>query len=240
MEVNCKYPRIIRNPQFNNLVLSGYRLLKIGNYKQRILTRDVENLIEEGYLRLDCLKIILGYKLKDEFVPSPTLPQYINNYQSLSREQKHCYTPIYSINPEDLDNYIMVNEDTGDFERIFMLTTCGHCVLCEASKSRKLQYRCILESSTHPLPPMFVTLTYDNENYPLDDRDLKAITRELQTFHKRLRKYLHKSEQPTDFKYCVVSEYGSKRKRLHYHGLYFGLHNSNYVPKGVPKILRSI
>lgn len=240
MEIKCKYPRIIRNPQFNNLVLSGYRHLICGNYHKIITQDEINQMINDGYLKADCLKIILGYKLKDEYTPSPTLSLYCGNYQNLNKDQRRYYTPVYSIQPEELDNYIMVNESTGDAVRIFMLTRCGHCCLCDESRANNMQYRCVLEASVHPNPPMFLTLTYDNENYPVDDKDLKAITRDLQLFNKRLRKYLWKSGQSTDFKYFLVSEYGKQYKRLHFHGLYFGLHNSNYVPKGVPKILRSI
>lgn len=188
-------------------------------------------MLEDGYLKLDCLKIILGYKLKDEYDSSPTLPLYCSNYQKLNRLTKRKYTPIYSIGFDDLDNFLMVNETTGDSMRIFMLTTCGHCVLCEASKSRKMQYRCILESSVHSNPPMFVTLTYDEQYYPhAYDKDMKFVTHELQKFHKRLRKLMWSEGQPTDFKYLIVNEYGTQRKRLHYHAMYFGLHNCNYVP----------
>ena len=230
MEIKCKYPRIIRNPQFNNLVLSGYRHLNLNGYQKYITEDEINQMMEDGFLKCECLKIILGYKLKHEFSPSPTLPQFCSNYQALSKEEKRYYTPIYSINPEELDNFIMINDMTGEFVRVFMLTRCGHCCLCDESRVNNMQYRCVLEASTHPNPPMFLTFTYDNKNYPEDDKDLKGITRELQLFHKRLRKYLFKSGQETNFKYFIVSEYGKLRKRLHFHALYFGLHNCNYVP----------
>lgn len=84
----------------------------------------------------------------------------------------------------------------------------------------------------------FITLTYDNENLPLD-YSVKA--KDLQDFWKRLRKNLQTKyhEFAPKISYYACAEYGSKEKiylspgatkthgRPHYHAIVFGLNNWN-------------
>lgn len=67
----------------------------------------------------------------------------------------------------------------------------------------------------------FFTLTYDEENEPwefeegFDSYPKPSVSkRDVQLFFKRLRKYL-------TFRYIIVSEYGPKTYRPHYHGILF-------------------
>lgn len=63
----------------------------------------------------------------------------------------------------------------------------------------------------------FVTLTFDEENYPEDGSVSK---RDLQLFFKRLRK-----DNAQGIRYFAVGEYGSNTHRPHYHAIIFGSPN---------------
>ena len=73
---------------------------------------------------------------------------------------------------------------------------------------------------------IFVTLTYDEQHVPFD---LSVNKRDVQLFHKRLRKHF----PAKDLRFYVVSEYGDHTQRPHYHGLYFfkSRHDLDFIYK---------
>lgn len=94
---------------------------------------------------------------------------------------------------------------------------CGKCVNCLASRRNSWTFRLIMEK-LQSKSSYFVTLTYDDDHIIEcidDDCDWPSVNKEhCQRFIKRFRK-----EMP--FRYFLVSEYGDKHKRCHYHALLF-------------------
>jgi hypothetical protein len=93
------------------------------------------------------------------------------------------------------------------------LVPCGKCLLCKSRISRDWSLRCYHEFLTSGTG-IFCTLTYNDLNY----KNLNK--REIQLFLKRLRIV-------KKFSYFFVAEYGSRTGRAHYHGLLFGLKNTD-------------
>ena len=240
-KVFCKYPILIYNPSLLTYVKRGFRKIIYGDrFTYDITLSDVIRMEDVGYLDLKFLSVLKGYRLRYEFSSLPIFdyPVYISvaRYKSLSLEDKHKYFPKYDIDVFDLDKYLLVDSSTGESVNIYQLVTCNHCVLCNHRKRNKFKYRTLIESSKHTNSPFFITLTYDDVHYPLDDKDTSSFVRELQLFNKRLRKYLSYHDTPTSYKYCFVSEYGTAHSRLHFHGLIFGLPNRYYVPSESAKM----
>lgn len=102
---------------------------------------------------------------------------------------------------------------------LFYLFPCGHCELCRSKKSSEYCFRAACETKTHPISPLFVTLTYRPEFLPFDGLHLDH----LQKFFKRLRSRLDFFGLPTDFRYLAVGEYGCKYGRPHYHIIFWNL-----------------
>lgn len=116
--------------------------------------------------------------------------------------------------------------------RATILVPCGKCSNCRLNLRDQWVTRFNIESRY--LNPFFFTLTYSDENVPYNYVDVTtgeivdsfrqdclvmnptARKRDVQLFMKRLRK----SSSDT-FKYFVVSEYGSRTHRPHYHGIMF-------------------
>lgn len=73
----------------------------------------------------------------------------------------------------------------------------------------------MLERAQHE-ESCFVTLTYRDEDYPTKI-NREVMREELQKWLKRLRYYA------SEFRYFVVAERGAATRRLHYHGLLFGI-----------------
>lgn len=63
--------------------------------------------------------------------------------------------------------------------------------------------------------PLFLTLTYNNENLPKHG----VFKEEVQLFLKRLRISLDRLHYKHNLRYFACAEYGSKSKRPHYHML---------------------
>lgn len=87
---------------------------------------------------------------------------------------------------------------------------CGNCLECLQQQSREWSFRCALEASLYK-DNCELTLTYAQTDGSLHKSD-------YQKFLKRLRKAI----SPVKVKYFLSGEYGSKRKRPHFHILLFG------------------
>ncbi len=100
------------------------------------------------------------------------------------------------------------------------LLPCGRCLECKERKRLDWSRRIILESMLHD-ESCFVTLTYDDAHLPVGAVASKS---DVQKFLKRLRQSPRDYHTPPcDFRYFIVSEYGKKHGRPHYHGILFGV-----------------
>ena len=99
-----------------------------------------------------------------------------------------------------------------------MAVPCGKCEECIESKRSQIRVRMYLEQMSHDVPPIFVTLTYNNDNLPQDGVSREDLKRFLNRFHL----YLGRAGRPTYFRHVFFSEYGSQNGRPHYHGIIFG------------------
>lgn len=102
---------------------------------------------------------------------------------------------------------------------MFQYVPCGECELCKQAKRVDIVRRAELASLEYACPPYQFKLTYDDEHLP---KYSELQYRDVQLFFKRLRKKLASLHLPTDFKYIVAGEYGSKNThRPHYHVIMF-------------------
>lgn len=106
---------------------------------------------------------------------------------------------------------------------IFLVVACGKCTLCCDKKAKEWSVRCIAENIASNSCPYFITLTYADCLI----NNCKLVKSDVQKFIKRLRINLFNSGHPCDIRYVAVGEYGSKRKRPHYHLLLWNLPNMN-------------
>lgn len=101
------------------------------------------------------------------------------------------------------------------FRKIYV--PCGRCAQCLALKQSYLVQRVQMESLDNDL--FFGTLTYSNEHLRrvnVNGFDLAyADIKDVQNMFKRIRKY----QKLPKFRYMVVSEYGGRRHRPHFHFL---------------------
>lgn len=103
----------------------------------------------------------------------------------------------------------------------FVTVPCGKCYACLHRRRQQWSFRLKEElkssSSAH-----FVTLTYSDEHLPRSDIGFPIVCkRDVQLWMKRLRKRLQASGDK--IRYFLVSEYGSRTKRPHYHAILFNL-----------------
>lgn len=96
------------------------------------------------------------------------------------------------------------------------LVPCGKCIECRRAYQNEWIFRLSQEMKHCPVP-LFVTLTYNDENLPLGDNgevtQSVLVKSDCQLFLKRLRK----NGTLGKFRYFAVGEYGSKYNRCHFH-----------------------
>lgn len=103
---------------------------------------------------------------------------------------------------------------------------CGKCMLCRIERTREWKNRLLLELDYWD-EACFITLTYNEENLPMDH---SLDKKELQNFFKRLRRRLGDKK----IKYYAVGEYGDLHHRPHYHAIIFGCQNKEYIEDSWP------
>lgn len=108
---------------------------------------------------------------------------------------------------------------------------CGECPCCRLAKANEWATRIECEAREHNHMGVFVTLTYNNPNLPLNANGIPTLKKiDMQNFKKRLRKYLANKpyltcNQNGKIRTFECGEYGPKTHRPHYHQIIF-----NYIP----------
>lgn len=104
-------------------------------------------------------------------------------------------------------------------ERMFI--PCGRCYECV--RARKLGWEIRLNAANNWSDCSFFSLlTFDDEHYPVDDRDKAYHHDVIQHFIKRLRQRLNRFyNSGIKLKYFVASEFGEQKDRLHFHACFF-------------------
>jgi hypothetical protein len=93
---------------------------------------------------------------------------------------------------------------------------CGKCPPCRKRRTSGWSFRLVKEGE-RSISALFVTLTYDTEYVPITNNGYMTLElKDLQKFFKRLRKLTNEK-----LKYYAVGEYGSTKKRPHYHIILF-------------------
>lgn len=132
---------------------------------------------------------------------------------------KDFYAAKNAVTIDTIGDYVLFTED-GETFPAFMVVPCGHCRLCRANKVRDMQTRCAAESASHAYKPIFITLTYNDDNLPSDMSDCLA---DFQRFLKRLRIKVQRKYGDFPLRYMAVSEYTPTTHRPHIHMLLWGL-----------------
>lgn len=166
--------------------------------------------------------------LHKEYLPIGVNTRY-NEFPALMKTvfQKPSCLPVQKLIDE---KYYFLNGD--EVLPMFLVVGCGHCALCDKDKRDDLSARCALETLESKYPPVFVTLTYDDEHLPFDGVQLK----DMQDFCKLLRmNFSRYFSVPTgefskrgvekranakfDLRIVYCAEYGKNTHRPHYHAL---------------------
>ena len=133
-----------------------------------------------------------------KFIVNPSLGQLLAKYHNYYLNGKACYykytsralfrlnmRPFYecldSVNHDTIDNYFVIDKDSGETFNIFLEVPCGHCAICKVRKQNSFVQRCRLESQLYDSYPWFFTLTYNDNNLPFDG----VSVRDVQLFMKR-------------------------------------------------------
>lgn len=133
------------------------------------------------------------------------------------------------INSAKLDAMRIMYPDKTDNELISMLypasrtVPCGKCAACLSNRRTawvsRLSYELFHSSNSH-----FFTLTFDDDHlvYDIKERKPVALLDFVSKFMENVKSKLFR-KQKNPLKYFVVSEYGPKTQRPHFHMLLFNL-----------------
>lgn len=101
----------------------------------------------------------------------------------------------------------------------WMAVPCGKCHFCLKRKALGWSVRLMAEHRDAKTS-WFITLTYDNENLPINEKTFTPELRksDVQKFFKRLRKNHQYNDK---ILYYLVGEYGDHTARPHYHCILF-------------------
>lgn len=140
----------------------------------------------------------------------------------------NCLKPVKIKNPRYLDeSYLYRVGEIKTKPDMYMYVPCGKCPLCLSRKREQWCFR-LIEELKIASSAYFITLTYNDESLPQDNRVNK---RHVQLFLKRFRKEI----EPFKIRYFLVSEYGETFGRPHYHFILFDFPHDVYNIREVLK-----
>lgn len=113
---------------------------------------------------------------------------------------------------------------------------CGKCPSCLQSRSDAWAFR-LEYQQRDSYNSYFLTLTYETDYLEKTPNGFKNLDRSA--FPKFVRSLRKRFKNKVDIKYYHVGEYGSERRRPHYHAIVFNLPDTDFIwgndEKGQPK-----
>lgn len=110
------------------------------------------------------------------------------------------------------------------YGKFMQAVPCGSCPSCRRTKQAQWAFR-LKNELNNAISATFVTLTY--EAAPLTNCGARTLRKkDVQDYHKRVRKELEKGYSDRPYKYYLVGEYGSTTHRPHYHEIAYNLPHS--------------
>jgi len=101
---------------------------------------------------------------------------------------------------------------------------CGKCPPCKKRRTSGWSFR-LTKEGERSNSALFITLTYDTEYVPITKNGFMNLDlTDIQKFFKRLRKRTNEK-----IKYYAVGEYGSSKKRPHYHIILFNANKEHII-----------
>jgi len=113
---------------------------------------------------------------------------------------------------------VSIRDPRGNHNSVRLTVPCNLCPVCLQNKRADWSFRLNEELRT-ARNAWFLTLTYSDKTIP---SDYGLSKRDLQLFHKRLRKQIAK-HNGYKMRYYAVGEYGTETRRPHYHGIYYNI-----------------
>ena len=161
MKINCKYPTIIRNPEFNKLISTGYTQIYYDNNLLVELTKQqIKDALSDLYVKIEEIQINQDYTLNNSdnnpfdlpltvtnvytYSQTPTghvVKKYSDDFLKYVKPYRDLYHRQYTISYIDSCKFVFVNPDTGDVQPVFNLVDCCHCLLCHKKKRSRLSSR---------------------------------------------------------------------------------------------------
>lgn len=159
-----------------------------------------------------------------------------------------CFHPIFIDNPEWL-----LYEERGICPPVGcnrkISVPCGYCEACVYNNAQEWRVR-LEEELSSSSSAYFITLTYSNDALPIgvctnsfgDKYYAPQVSkRDVQLFIKRLRFALEDKFKCQGLRYYIVSEYGPRTLRPHYHGILFNVPQFNpNSDKNLAKITKQV
>lgn len=120
---------------------------------------------------------------------------------------------------------------------------CGKCVACLSRRRNEFTYR-LTQEQNYSDYSFFLTLTYDKDHIPIKLVEGKPYfvfdKKNVQDYLKRVRYYISQLNKDVKISYFLVSEYGKKTFRPHYHMLFFVKNDSFLKYKSsIEKVLQA-
>ena len=180
--------------------------------------------------------------LHPNIILNPLLPELVSqfgNYWIRGVETKLSYyrNLLYDFKPKKLNPHslkitsndicscFVVDYNSGQTYPVYLEVPCGHCEICKNAKVNAFVHRCKLETQLYNSKPLFITLTYDE----LHKKECGVCLRDVQLFLKRLRQNLFRRGYCEKIRYVLVSEYGRKTHRPHYHAILWNLRQTDIL-----------
>ena len=137
----------------------------------------------------------------------------------------YCLHPISvrkwkEVTPFEKNGRIVKSERSNEYHFV----PCGKCVACLARRRNEFTFR-LNQEQHYSDYSFFLTLTYDQENVPIKIVENKPYfvfnKKHVQDYLKRIRYFLSELNKDVKCSYFLVSEYGKRTYRPHYHMLLF-------------------
>lgn len=136
-----------------------------------------------------------------------------------------CYNPIPVIFKKGERPQIIDQLSTDQWNKNWRWQdkiNCKKCIGCKIDYCNEWATRGQLEAKKSP-NNWFITLTYNDENLPLNNYNIPTLKKEhITKFINTLRKHFERRNH-TGIKYLIGGEYGTKKGRPHYHLILFNL-----------------